>query len=64
LARCQASSRVSIRTSRAGVLLLTGTGIVGGPEFSLSPGDVCRIEMDDLGVLENPVVSVGSGARS
>ena len=47
-----------------GVLLLTGTGIVGGPEFSLSPGDVCRIEMDGLGVLENPVVSVGRGARS
>jgi 2-dehydro-3-deoxy-D-arabinonate dehydratase len=46
-----------------GVLLLTGTGIVGGPEFSLSAGDVCRIEMDGLGVLENPVVSVGGRAR-
>jgi 2-dehydro-3-deoxy-D-arabinonate dehydratase len=42
-----------------GVFLLTGTGIVGGPEFSLSAGDLCRIEMDGLGVLENPVVSVG-----
>jgi 2-dehydro-3-deoxy-D-arabinonate dehydratase len=42
-----------------GVFLLTGTGIVAGPEFSLSAGDVCRIEMDGLGVLENPVVSVG-----
>jgi 2-dehydro-3-deoxy-D-arabinonate dehydratase len=42
-----------------GVFLLTGTGIVAGPEFSLTAGDVCRIEMDGLGVLENPVVSVG-----
>jgi 2-dehydro-3-deoxy-D-arabinonate dehydratase len=47
-----------------GVFLLTGTGIVAGPEFSLSAGDLCRIEMDGLGVLENPVVSVGSRARA
>jgi 2-dehydro-3-deoxy-D-arabinonate dehydratase len=47
-----------------GVILLTGTGIVGGPEFSLSAGDLCRIEMDGLGVLENPVVSVGRPALS
>jgi 2-dehydro-3-deoxy-D-arabinonate dehydratase len=47
-----------------GVFLLTGTGIVGGPEFSLSAGDLCRIEMDGLGVLENPVVSVGRPALS
>ena len=45
-----------------GVFLLTGTGIVAGSEFSLSAGDVCRIEMDGLGVLENPVVSVGRPA--
>ena len=47
-----------------GVFLLTGTGIVAGPEFSLSASDVCRIEMDSLGVLENRVESVGTPARA
>jgi len=42
-----------------GVFLLTGTGIVAGSEFSLTAGDVCRIEMDGLGALENRVESVG-----
>ena len=42
-----------------GAFLLTGTGIVAGSEFSLTAGDVCRIEMDGLGVLENRVVSIG-----
>ena len=46
-----------------GAFLLTGTGIVAGPEFSLSAGDVCRIEMDGLGVLENLVESVGERPR-
>jgi len=46
-----------------GAFLLTGTGIVAGSEFSLTAGDVCRIEMDGLGVLENLVESVGSPAR-
>lgn len=42
-----------------GVVLLTGTGIVPDPPFTLLPGDVVRIEMGDLGTLENPVVAVG-----
>jgi len=46
-----------------GAFLLTGTGIVAGSEFSLTAGDVCRIEMDGLGALENLVESVGSPAR-
>lgn len=44
----------------AGVVLLTGTGIVPPDEFSLQPGDVVRIEIEGLGVLENPVVAVGA----
>jgi 2-dehydro-3-deoxy-D-arabinonate dehydratase len=38
-----------------GVILLTGTGIVPANEFSLAPGDSVRIEIDGIGVLENPV---------
>jgi 2-dehydro-3-deoxy-D-arabinonate dehydratase len=38
-----------------GVILLTGTGIVPPNEFSLERGDVLRIEIDGIGVLENPV---------
>jgi len=38
-----------------GVVLLTGTGIVPANEFSLAPGDSVRIEIDGIGVLENPV---------
>jgi 2-dehydro-3-deoxy-D-arabinonate dehydratase len=38
-----------------GVVLLTGTGIVPEGEFSLAPGDVVRIEIEGVGVLENPV---------
>lgn len=34
-----------------GVVLLTGTGIVPPPEFTLQPGDAIRVTMDDLGVL-------------
>ena len=37
-----------------GVFLLTGTGIVPPPEFSLSPGDVVRITIGEM-TLENPV---------
>jgi 2-dehydro-3-deoxy-D-arabinonate dehydratase len=39
----------------SGVVLLTGTGIVPPGEFSLAKGDVIRIEIDGVGVLENPV---------
>ena len=42
-----------------GAILLTGTGIVPAAPFTLLPGDVVRIEIEGLGVLENPVVSVG-----
>ncbi len=38
-----------------GVFLLTGTGIVPPDDFTLQSGDVVRIEIEDIGVLENPV---------
>lgn len=43
------------QTFPRGVILLTGTGIVPPNEFSLSRGDVIRIEIDGIGMLENPV---------
>jgi 2-dehydro-3-deoxy-D-arabinonate dehydratase len=46
-------------TFPAGVILLTGTGIVPAPPFSLEPGDEVTIEIERLGRLRNPVVSVG-----
>jgi 2-dehydro-3-deoxy-D-arabinonate dehydratase len=45
-----------------GAMLLTGTGVVPPPEFSLRYGDVVRIEIAGLGTLENPVVKVGRSA--
>lgn len=41
-----------------GVILSTGTGIVPDLDLSLTAGDVVRIEIDQVGVLTNPVVSV------
>jgi len=41
-----------------GALLLTGTGIVPADTFTLQAGDVVRIEISGIGVLENPVVVV------
>lgn len=38
-----------------GVVLLTGTGIVPPPEFTLQPGDTVRIGIGPLGLLENTV---------
>ena len=38
-----------------GVILLTGTGIVPGPEFTLQPGDVVEISIDGIGTLTNPI---------
>jgi 2-dehydro-3-deoxy-D-arabinonate dehydratase len=38
-----------------GVFLMTGTGIVPGDDFTLQPGDVVRIAIDGIGVLENQV---------
>ena len=42
-----------------GAVLLTGTGIVPEASVTLRAGDRVRIELGPLGVLENPVVSVG-----
>jgi 2-dehydro-3-deoxy-D-arabinonate dehydratase len=38
-----------------GVLLMTGTGIVPGDDFTLSSGDLVRISIDQIGSLENRV---------
>jgi 2-dehydro-3-deoxy-D-arabinonate dehydratase len=40
----------------AGVLLMTGTGIVPPDSFTLAKGDWVRISIDPIGVLENVVV--------
>lgn len=39
-----------------GCILLTGTGIVPPPEFSLREGDVVSIRIDGIGELTNPVL--------
>ena len=41
-----------------GVVLLTGTGIVPGDDFTLQPDDTVRIEANRIGVLENTVIIV------
>ncbi len=41
-----------------GAVLLTGTGVVPGDEFTLQAGDVVRIDISGIGVLENSVVIV------
>ncbi len=38
-----------------GVVLLTGTGIVPPPEFTLNPGDIVRITIEGIGTLQNTV---------
>ena len=38
-----------------GVYLMTGTGIVPPPDFTLQSGDFIRIEIEGLGILENTV---------
>ncbi len=43
-----------------GAVLLTGTGIVPPDDFTLEPGDLVRIGIEGLGVLENPVERVGA----
>lgn len=40
-----------------GAILSTGTGIVPELDFSLLPGDVVTVRVQDVGVLVNPVVS-------
>ena len=42
-----------------GAVLLSGTGIVPDASVTVKAGDSVRIEMGDLGVLENPVVGIG-----
>lgn len=42
-----------------GVLLMTGTGIVPGDDFTLEEGDSVRITIAEIGTLENPVVRGG-----
>ena len=37
------------------VLLLTGTGIVPGDDFTLRDGDEVAIEIEAIGTLRNPV---------
>jgi 2-dehydro-3-deoxy-D-arabinonate dehydratase len=41
-----------------GAVLLTGTGVVPGNEFTLEAGDVVRIEISGIGSLENTVALV------
>ena len=41
-----------------GAVLLTGTGVVPGDDFTLNAGDVVRIEISGIGVLENSVAVV------
>jgi 2-dehydro-3-deoxy-D-arabinonate dehydratase len=43
----------------AGVLLMTGTGIIPPDEFTLLAGDRVRITIDPIGTLENEVVQMG-----
>lgn len=40
-----------------GVILSTGTALVPDSPFTLQPGDVVEIEIDQLGLLRNPVAS-------
>ncbi|HUG69872.1 MAG TPA: fumarylacetoacetate hydrolase family protein [Pirellulaceae bacterium] len=40
----------------AGVLLMTGTGVVPNSEFTLHPGDIVDITIDGIGTLSNPIV--------
>jgi len=46
-----------------GAIVLTGTGVVPEPAFTLRVGDVVRIEVDGIGTLSNPVVEVGEPPR-
>jgi 2-dehydro-3-deoxy-D-arabinonate dehydratase len=46
----------------AGVVLLTGTGVVPGAEFTTRSGDTIEITSEPLGTLTNPVVAVGDAS--
>lgn len=45
----------------AGVVLLTGTGVVPDRDFTLRAGDEVTIEVAGVGTLRNPVTVVGTG---
>jgi 2-dehydro-3-deoxy-D-arabinonate dehydratase len=47
-----------------GVILCTGTALVPDSPFTLEPGDVVEIEIDQLGTLRNPVVRGKAELRS
>ena len=40
----------------AGVMMMTGTGVVPDSDFTLHPGDVVDITIDGIGTLSNPIV--------
>jgi 2-dehydro-3-deoxy-D-arabinonate dehydratase len=44
----------------AGVVLLTGTGVVPGADFTTQPGDTVEITSPALGTLTNSVVTIGA----
>jgi 2-dehydro-3-deoxy-D-arabinonate dehydratase len=46
-------------TFPTGALLMTGTGIVPPPDFTLAAGDVVTVAITGVGSLTNPVVEVG-----
>jgi 2-dehydro-3-deoxy-D-arabinonate dehydratase len=43
----------------AGVVLLTGTGVVPASDFTLQSGDVVEITIDGIGTLTNPIMQAG-----
>jgi len=43
------------------VFLCTGTALVPEGQFTLQPGDVAEISIDQLGMLRNPVVRGKAG---
>ena len=47
----------------SGAVLLTGTGVVPPESFTLRAGDVVRVVVEGVGVLENPVREVGRDLR-
>jgi len=44
-----------------GVILSTGTSLVPDSPFTLQQGDIVEIEIDQLGVLRNPVIRGKAG---
>jgi 2-dehydro-3-deoxy-D-arabinonate dehydratase len=43
----------------SGVVLLTGTGVVPGGDFTLREGDRIVVDVSEVGLLSNPVIVVG-----